>query len=126
MILIIFFILLILFSLMSNNNNNIEHFRRRTMYPFNPRYRFHPRFAYNYIPRYNLKFNKSLKNNWNWNIWKYLYPTYYYPFYYLPTNPGCDGKACGGYCNPYNSKCCGGTNPSTCGLYYCNNNKLCD
>lgn len=58
-------------------------------------------------------------------IWRYFYPDYY-RYNYIPENPGCDGKACGGYCNPFNSKCCGGTNPSTCGLSYCENNQLCN
>ena len=76
-----------------------------------------------YYRRYN-------RNNWGWNgdsgwnVWRYLYP--YYDWGYLPENPGCDGKACGGYCTPFNSKCCGGSNPSTCGMNYCSNNTLCN
>jgi hypothetical protein len=72
--------------------------------------------------------NRRWRRNrgWGWNVWQYLYPNYYYPYYTIPENPGCDGKACGGYCNPYNSRCCGGTSPSTCGLGYCSNNSLCN
>jgi hypothetical protein len=83
------------------------------------------------------RFNYPLYNS-------YVVPTRinYNPFYYdylpkwlynpvnipvvLNNNPGCDNKSCGGYCTPYNSKCCGGTNPSTCSRRYCQNSNLCN
>ena len=72
---------------------------------------------------------RSYWNNnsgWGWNVWRYLYPYNDYPYNYIPENPGCDGKSCGGYCNPFNSRCCGGTSPSTCGMPYCSGNSLCN
>tara|TARA_B110000208_G_scaffold181870_1_gene233035 strand:+ start:641 stop:1084 length:444 start_codon:yes stop_codon:yes gene_type:complete len=47
------------------------------------------------------------------------------PYIYM-NNPGCDGQACGGYCQPWNSKCCGGTKPFTCNSYSCKTNPLCN
>ena len=112
----ILFVILLLMIVISLISYNKEDFRRHRL----PRRRPGS-------PRRRPGWRRWRRNRgWGWNVWQYLYPYSGYPNYYVPENPGCDGKACGGYCNPYNSKCCGGTSPSTCGLGYCSNSSLCN
>ena len=125
-LIVILFILLIIFVCLSNKSN-IEHFTRYFGGFFRPyRYRHsHPhryfRYRHGYRhPVYPRPF-----------FWNYFYPRWDYPEVsyvnpYRLSNPGCDNKTCGGYCTPYNSTCCGGTNPTTCSYAYCKNHTSCD
>lgn len=71
-----------------------------------------------------------MRRRWRRSPWRrHLNPWYYRGYSYNsnpPRNPGCDGQACGGYCTPWNSLCCGGTSPSTCNRLECQQNKLCN
>ena len=69
--------------------------------------------------RWRGNMNYPRRSPWN-RSWIQEYPNRYM------NNPGCDGKACGGYCQPWNSKCCGGTKPFTCNRLSCSNNILCN
>jgi len=113
---ILIFIIIILLSLFSVYRK--EHYKKK-------RNRQHtsPRNRRYYINRH-ISYPKN--DNWGVSIWRYIYPYNNYPYYYIPINPGCDGKSCGGYCNPFNSRCCGGSSPSTCGMSYCKGSSLCN
>ena len=123
-ILFVILSLIIVISLISYNKEDFRRHRLPRRRPGSPRRRPGSPRRRPGSPRRRHGWRRN--RGWGWNVWQYLYPYSGYPNYYVPENPGCDGKACGGYCNPYNSKCCGGTSPSTCGLGYCSNSSLCN
>ena len=94
-------------------------------------------YAHRYVHRYPHYYDNHYKYRPSYGS-IYRYDTMNYPFYYnfipkwlynpsrIEYNNVCDYKSCGGFCTPYNSKCCGGTNPSTCSRIYCKNSKLCE
>lgn len=91
----------------------VENFHRGHRHRRYMRHRGHPYRHHYYTHPHHMSF------------WSYLNPGYYYNYLPYTSNPGCDGKTCGGYCTPYNSTCCGGTNPSTCAYPRCKGHSSC-
>lgn len=75
-------------------------------------------------PRYDWHNPYDYETLRRWNVG--MIPYWHYPPVNVYSNPGCDYKSCGGYCTPYNSKCCGGTNSATCSLKRCKDSQLCN
>ena len=125
---IIILILLIIVFICLSNKNNIEHFSRYFIASLRSPYRYRNRHSNRYH-RYRHGYRYPVYPRPY--FWNYFYPRWDYPeiSYMNPfrlSNPGCDNKTCGGYCTPYNSTCCGGTNPTTCSYAYCKNHTSCD